>query len=116
MAWIYKQKGSENWWLGYRHNGKQILRSTGTSDQVAAEQELEKVNLIFGAHRSGSLTAELFHALTGNGLPKVTLATELDGWLAEAKHQTASNTWGRYQFIADEFKAFLNATEKQRRT
>jgi hypothetical protein len=46
MPWQYKQPGSENWWLGFRVNGQQFRRSTGTSDRKAAECELEKLNAV----------------------------------------------------------------------
>ena len=112
MAWLYEQKGkSKNWFIGYRVNGKLHSRTTGTADRAEAEKELGKVRMMFEAHKSNSLTEQLYHALTGSGLPKVTLVIELDGWLAEAKHQTAPGTLARYKSVADEFKAFLNATD-----
>ena len=111
MAWLYEQKGkSRNWYIGYRVNGKLHSQTTGTADRDEAEKELGKVRMMFEAHKSKSLTEELYHALTGSGLPKITLAMELDGWIAEAKHQTAPSTLTRYKGIADEFKACLNAT------
>jgi integrase len=112
MAWLYQQKGSKKWWLGYRVNGKQILRSTKTSVRTEAERELEKVELLFGANRAGSLTEELFTALTGGGLPKITLVMEIDDWLAECRATTSEKTIVRYEAFAKEFKAALNATVK----
>ena len=113
MAWLYKQKGkSQNWWLGYRVNGKQVLRSTGTSDDLQAQRELNKVESLFTHHRDGSLTEELYRALTGKGLPSVTLAAELDAWLDQCRQNTAPSTFSRYQSVAKEFREFLNATEK----
>jgi integrase len=109
MAWIYERSGV--WWIGYRHNGKQVRRSIKTPDRAEAERELSKVRMMFEAHKTKSLTEELFHALTGGGLPRVTLIMELDGWLAEAKHQTEPSTISRYISIADELKSFLSATE-----
>src|SRR5438445_10085485 len=102
MAWLYKQKGSENWWIGYRHNGKQVLKSTKTADRAQAEKELQRVGMMFEAHKSGSLTEDLYHALTGSGLPQITLDTELQDWLAEAEHSTSGSTYTKYKGIADD--------------
>jgi len=110
MAWL--QKRGDIWWVGYRINGKQVRRSTGESDKAKAEAELAKVELMFGAHAAMSLTEELYQNLTGAKKSKLTLVAELDDWLKESQHQTEANTWGRYKNIADEFKSFLNATEK----
>ena len=71
MAWLQKHGG--RWWVGYRHNGKQVRRSTKTSDLAQAKRELEKVDLLFGASRAGSLWKSYFTALTGASLPKITL-------------------------------------------
>ena len=113
MAWLYQQKGkSRNWFVGYRHNGKLVCRTTGTSDRAAAERELAKVELLFGAARAGSLTEELFQSLTGSMLPKITLAAEIDDWLTECRATTAERTTDRYEAFADEFKTFLNASDQ----
>ncbi len=110
MAWLYKRGGK--WWIGYRHNGKQVLASTKTNDKAQAETELHKVEVMFEAHKHCTLTDDLYRALTGNGIPAVTLAAEMDGWLAETEHSTATNTHDSYTAIAEEFKTFLGATDK----
>ena len=40
MAWLYKQKGSQNWWLGYRVNGAAKFRTTQTPVRAEAEKQL----------------------------------------------------------------------------
>jgi len=84
MAWLYKAaRYLKNWWLGYRLNGRQYLRSTKTSDRKKAEQELEKLRAVIRP-QSGSLTDEFVALLTrkqssgeslraysGNGWPNV---------------------------------------------
>jgi len=109
MAWLYERGGV--WWLGYRHNGRQVLRSTKTKNRAEAQQELEKVEMLFGASRAGSLTDELYRALTGAQLPRITLAGELADWLAECKGSTAEKTFVRYQAFANELRDALNATD-----
>ena len=110
MAWLQKHGGM--WWVGYRLNGKQIRQSTKTDDKTEAEKELLKVQTMFEHHRAGSLTEQLYQALTGKGIPAVTLKAEIEGWLAECEHNTAANTYGRYKAVADDFRAFLSATDK----
>lgn len=111
MAWLYQQKGSANWWIGYRQGGRQYLRSTGTANKARAEQELAKVQTMFLAQRAGNLTDELYSVLTGKALPRVPLMTALDDWLAEVKATTAPRTLEKYLAVAREFQTHLNATE-----
>ncbi len=110
MAWLYKR--GKKWWIGYRHNGRQILKPTHTEDPAVAERELFKIRTMHEAHASGTLTEQFYRALTGSVLPPVTLASELDGWLAECEHNTEPNTHDRYGAVANEFKVFLNANDK----
>lgn len=112
MAWLYQQKGSANWWIGYRANGKQFLRTTGTPDRKKAEKELAKVETMFGAHRAGSLTQELFEILSGKALPKKTLLAEVREWLNECAGTTAKGTLDRYKSVMDDFTEYLEATER----
>jgi integrase len=111
MAWLYKQDGSANWWLGYRVNGKQVLRSTGTPDRTEAEKQLAKVETMFGAHRSGALTEELFRLLTGKGAARTALASALTEWLTTCKLTTAPRTLEKYEASARDFRLYLNADE-----
>jgi integrase len=110
MAWLYKR--GETWWVGYRHNGTQVLRSTKKTSEAEAKKELEKIEMLFGASRAGSLTEELYQALTGSTLPKITLAAEIEDWLSECRATTAEKTVLRYDSFAKEFKRALNVTVK----
>jgi integrase len=111
MAWLYPRGG--RWWIGYRHNGKQFLKSTKIklANEAAAQKELEKAELLFGAARAGSLTEELYQTLTGATLPKITLVAELDDWLKECRASLEEKTVTRYEALAKEFKTFMNATD-----
>ncbi len=111
MPWLYKQKGSNNWWIGYRQGGRQVLRSTGTADRHEAEKQLAQVQTLFAAHKAASLTEELFHALTGKHLPQVTLKAALEDWLAECRGSTSEKTFDRYEGIAENLAASLHATD-----
>jgi len=110
MAWIYKQPGSEYWWLGFRMNGRQYRRSTKTSDRAKAEQELEKILAIDHAHKAGSLTDEFVALLTRKVSTSDTLRGYIKQWLAECKDLSES-TLKKYRAIPEEFCTYLNATD-----
>lgn len=111
MAWLYKRGGK--WWLGYRANGRQVLESTGfdTDNEVAAKQKLAEIESMHQAQKAGRLTERAFRELTGANLPSVTLAAELEGWLALTSQTTAENTHGSYKTVADDLKEFLHASD-----
>jgi len=109
MAWLYKRSGSAKWWIGYRVNGRQVLRSTGTSDHAAAKKELAKIETMFSAQQAGALTDELFRELTGKTKPQATLRGQVDEWLTEARGATAQGTAESYTAAAEEFVGFLRA-------
>lgn len=109
MAWIYRRGGK--YWVGYRHNGKQVRRSTGTNDRQAAERELEAVKMMFSANAHGNLTEELFRLLTGKQRARVTLRAALRDWLLEAEGSASAATVDKYRLVARELEAFFNATD-----
>jgi integrase len=110
MAWLYKQAQSENWWIGYRLNGRQYLRSTKTSDRKKAEQELAKLNAIDQAHKAGSLTDEFVALLTRKQSSGESLRGYIRQWLAECKDLSGA-TLEKYRAVPEEFCAYLNATD-----
>lgn len=110
MAWLYKQPGSENWWLGYRLNGHQYRRSTKTTDRKRAEQELEKLRAVDHAHKAGSLTDEFVALLTRKQASGESLRTFARQWLAECK-DLSGVTLTKYRGVTDELCTYLNATE-----
>ncbi len=110
MAWLYKQKGSDNWWVGYRVNGKQILRSTKTSDRKAAQRQLEKLESISHAHAAGALTQEFVRHLTRVESSGDTLLAFKRQWLNECR-DLSIKTVERYGAVLEEFCEFVNATE-----
>jgi integrase len=110
MAWIYKQTNSKNWWIGYRLNGRQYLRSTKTSDRKKAEQELARLNAVDQAHRSGSLTDEFVALLTRKQSSGESLRAYVRQWLAECK-DLSGQTLKKYRAIPEEFCVYVNATD-----
>ena len=107
MAWLYKRKDSSFWWIGWRVNGKIKFRSTKQTDRALAERELRKVKMLFDAHRSGTLE-EVYQALSGKVIPKVTLKVAIEQWLADVTEGTRE----RYSSIAAEFSAYLGASDQ----
>jgi integrase len=111
MAWKYKQRGSEHWWIGYRLHGKQYRRSTGSPDEAVADRELAKLRAMDQAHKAGSLTEEFFRALTNTNAAGDTLRGFADEWLKECR-DLSSVTVKKYRDGMDEFCAHVNADAK----
>lgn len=109
MAWLYKRGGV--WWIGWRHNGKQYLRSSNKSDRKEAALELQKIEALDISKKTGTLTEEYFQLLTGKAIAKVTLEHFLQAWLKEAEANTAPITFVKYQQVVREFSDFLRVKE-----
>jgi integrase len=110
-AWLYKRGGSAKWWLGYRANGKQFLRSTGTSDRKEAEAQAAKVDSLFQAHKAGMLE-EVYQALSGKLIPKIFLKAALHEWLNEVKKERGDGgTFERYEDVGNKLTKFIGATD-----
>ena len=92
-------------------NGKQILRSTGSSDKVEAEKQLAKIEMVRTAHDSGNLTKEFYEMLTGKTAPKYTLKSELGAWLVETEKSAKARTLEKYRAIGEELETHFKATD-----
>ncbi len=113
MAWLYKQPNSRLWWIGYRVNGKQILRSTGKALRADAEKEMAKLNAIESAQKAGSLTEEFYRLVSGSALTTLSLSSALDKWLEECITTTASGTQQAYRTLAKQFRDYVHATPEK---
>jgi integrase len=112
MAWLYQRPDSGRWWIGYRQNGMQVLKSTGQEDKKKAEIELAKIEAMLAAHRAGNLTLEVFHAITGRALPTMTLKAALAEWAREAAGTTAERTQQLYTGLSDSLEKHFHATDQ----
>ena len=112
MAWLYKQKGSENWWVGYRANGKQFLRSTGTSNKKQAEMELARIRSAYEAHKSETLTEEFVRLLTKSKREKTPVRRQVSLWMKDCKSLSAG-TIERYRGVLEDFCKSIGATEEK---
>lgn len=110
MAWLFKQIESDNWWIGYRFNGRQYRRTTGTSDRDKAERELAKLNSIYHANRAGSLTEEFFRLLTQRPGVQITLLKALDDWLHDCRNLD-EGTLERYRNVRKSFVEYTKADD-----
>lgn len=99
MAWL--QKRGSVWWIGYYVGGKMVRKSLGITDDAEAARELEKANALVAAKQAGAALEPLYEALSGQNLPKTTLAEEIKVWLNEAKRSTSANTFIRYSATAN---------------
>ncbi|MEY2409074.1 MAG: hypothetical protein QOF48_1744 [Verrucomicrobiota bacterium] len=112
MPWLYKQRGSRFWWLGYRTNGGEVRRSTGQLDRADADKLLAQVETMLSAQKADRLTDELYRGITGRALPNITLAASLRDWVAEASRTTAPKTAERYRRVGESLSTFIGASDK----
>lgn len=110
MAWKFKQPGSENWWIGYRLNGKQYRRTVGSADEAQANKELARLESMNQAHKAGSLTEEFFRLITNRTAANDTLRAVTGLWLTECKDHSPV-TLKKYRNTLEEFGEHINATE-----
>lgn len=112
MAWLYKRPDSERYWIGWRANGKQHLKSTGTSDRVKAEAQLREIELLEHARVAGRLTDEFIASLTGGpagGGPSLKAA--LTDWVREGSGTIASTTLEIYTNVSNALCGHIKATD-----
>ena len=109
MAWIYKRQGSDNWWVGWRSNGRQFLKSTRSANKAEAQKQCSEIESLHSWHAQGKLTKTFVEALTGKKAPVVSLRKALDEWLTEAKGATAPSTSKKYGDVSEKFATFIGA-------
>lgn len=64
MATLYKQPGSDNWFIRYSKDGQQIRKSTGTSEKDKAIIQLREIELILGQRTVvGTVSQKLVKAI-----------------------------------------------------
>ncbi len=79
MAWIQKRGG--NWWIGWRHDGRQVRKSLRTSDKALAKAELDRVRSIAVTANSNAITSEYIEAMTGRAASQKTYTGPVPGIL-----------------------------------
>jgi integrase len=113
MPWLFKYKGkSDRWWIGYRLNGQQYLRSTGYVERDKAEQELARAKSMVEAHKAKMLTRDLYEHLTGRALANMTFKAALEDWLKEARGATGARTVEKYTLLQTAMTDFFKLTDR----
>jgi|ERR1051326_527508 integrase len=107
MAWKFKRPESEHWWIGYRLNGKQYRRSTGSADEAEADKQIASLGLINQAQKAGKLTDEFFRLLTDRTASNDTLLDVTQLWLTECK-DLSPVTLKKYRDTIREFSQTVN--------
>jgi integrase len=115
MAWLYQQRDSNHWWIGYRVRGKLHRATTRTADKTEAKRELERINAMFAAQRAGpSALEKVYRALSGDtsATEDTMLVDAVDQWLDECRKSAAAATLDRYTEIIERFKKSQDADSK----
>lgn len=113
MAWKFKRPESEHWWIGYRLNGKQYRRSTGSADESEADKQIASLGLINQAQKAGKLTDEFFRLLTDRTASSDSLLDVTKLWLTECK-DLSPVTLKKYRDTLSEFSQTVNAASPLR--
>ena len=99
MPWLYRQRGSRFWWIGWRDaQGKQHLRSTKCEDKPEAQKVLSQFQLTEKARHLGRLSHEFFASLT-NGSRPITLQDALNDWLRTIEPSVSAATLASYRSV-----------------
>lgn len=112
MAWLYKRPGSKFYWMGWRANGRQFLRSTGKTRKKDAEEVLAQYELMAKAKEAGALTRDFYLSLMGQQAQTMTLAAALDEWEEGLQTTVSEKSFAKYKREADVFRKFVNADDK----
>jgi len=113
MAWLYQRPDSKKYWIGWRANGRQFLRSTKTEDKKQAEEKLKEFQLIEQAKHSNKLTDDFVSSISGTASKGgLTMKAAVREWMSEVKGATLKTTWTKYDSVTREFCDFIGATEK----
>lgn len=72
---LFKQPGSENWWIDIRHNGQRTRRTTGTSDKASAQEYHDRIK------------ADLWRQARLDQRPEYTWNEAVKRWLKEHSHK-----------------------------
>jgi len=113
MAWLYKQPESNFWWIGQRINGRQVRKSTGTTDETEAGKRLAEIEAMESAAKAGRLTEAFYRELTGQSIVDVTLKAAVDSWQKAIAGSTADKTAERYANELARFLTFMKADDSR---
>lgn len=122
MASLIKRRKSQFWIACYTdRNGRQLKRSTKTTDKAAALKivvELERVErLAREGHASTfhfqKIVSDVTREVIGEALPSPSISDYLNDWLKSIVKKNTESTIERYTNTVNRFLEFLGATVKQ---
>ncbi len=111
MPWLYKQKRSKFWWLGWRANGRSYFKSTKKTVREEAEVELRKVEMLISSSQAGLLES-VYASLGGAPTTGVRRSLKLcmTEWLSDCRRRKlGKSTLVRCDILAKRFLEFTNA-------
>jgi integrase len=111
MAWLFKQKRSSNWFIGWRIGKKLFNRTTGTSNRKQAEKRLALYQLMADANREQRLTEDFYCSLRNTEPKRLPLRQVAAAFLAKSKGTTAPGSFVRYRLVVDSFLEYLHADD-----
>lgn len=105
MASLYKQPGSGKWWIRYTKDGKQIRKSTSTTDEDKALLQLREIELLLGQRNiTGTVSQKLARAIQSETIQPVALAAVFEN---RRKH-VAKKTQALYRSRDGRFLDWMN--------
>ncbi len=79
MATLFKQPGSDNWWIRYSIGGKQVRKSTGTDDEGKAQLQLREVELVLVQRaETGTVSQKLARAIESETIRPIAVEVILE--------------------------------------
>lgn len=109
MAWLFKR--GNVWWIGWRVNGRQFLKSTEQEDKAEADKVLTDYNAVEAAAKANRLNHAFVESFSTSTAPSMSLKRALDSWLKEMAGTVAETTLPRYRRKLTHLAEFLKATE-----
>jgi Site-specific recombinase XerD len=112
MASIRKKTGSKYWFACFTlPNGRRVQQSTKLTDKKRAQKVADEWEAAFrdkvAARQSQRVIASLHKELTGSSLPRRSVRSYFDSWLAAKKGDIGKGTEIFYRTVIDAFLAFL---------
>jgi len=75
MATLFRQSGSAHWWIRYSKDGKQVRKSTGTSDRDEAQTQLHEVEVLLDQRKkNGTVSQHLAQVIQAEAIHPIPAA------------------------------------------
>lgn len=89
MATLYKRPGSDQWWIRYTKDGRQIRKSTGTEEKDKAIIQLREIELLLGQRKAdGTVSQKLVKAIQQESIRPTPITSVFESRLKHVGHKT----------------------------